>query len=126
MALIWRQYIPLGPQQALRALQRDAALRRRHAGTLRRGLPVKGHLPADRLYLLARHFAARHRRLASPRHNMAVEVNVGVMGISYSHTKQVHNQGDGRQARRQHDELQSQYLLDRARHGILSLNTART
>ena len=24
--------------------------------------------------------------------NMAVEVNVGVMGISYSHTKQVHNQ----------------------------------
>ena len=23
---------------------------------------------------------------------MAVEVNVGVMGISYSHTKQVHNQ----------------------------------
>ena len=34
--------------------------------------------------------------------------------------------GDGRQARRQHDELQSQYLLDRARHGILSLNTART
>ena len=24
--------------------------------------------------------------------NMAVEVNVGVMGISYTHTKQVHNQ----------------------------------
>lgn len=24
--------------------------------------------------------------------NMAVEVNVGVMGISYSHTKQAHNQ----------------------------------
>ena len=26
------------------------------------------------------------------RDNMAVEVNVGVMGISYTHTKQVHNQ----------------------------------
>ena len=30
--------------------------------------------------------------IAFATNNMAVEVNVGVMGISYSHTKQVHNQ----------------------------------
>ena len=30
--------------------------------------------------------------MAFATNNMAVEVNVGVMGISYTHTKQVHNQ----------------------------------
>lgn len=61
VAMIWRQYIPLGPQQAFRALQRDAALGRRYAGTLCQGLPGEGHLP-DGLYLLAGHLA----RVSSP------------------------------------------------------------
>lgn len=30
--------------------------------------------------------------MAFATNNMAVEVNVGVMGINYSHIKQVHNQ----------------------------------
>ena len=30
--------------------------------------------------------------MAFATNNMAVEVNVGVMGINYSHVKQVHNQ----------------------------------
>lgn len=30
--------------------------------------------------------------MAFATNNMAVEVNVGVMGISYTHAKQVHNQ----------------------------------
>ena len=113
---------PAGPQQAFRALQRDAALGRRYAGTLCQGLPGEGHLP-DGLYLLAGHLAGYHR-LRHEQHGRRGQRRRD------GHQLQPHQAGtqpgDGRPTRRQHDELQSQYLLDRARHGILSLHTART
>ena len=65
-AAIWRQYIPLG----------------------RNDSPVKGTYETG--YTLS--LGISPGIVAFATNNMAVEVNVGVMGISYTHTKQVHNQ----------------------------------
>ena len=70
-AAIWRQYIPLGRNKRF-ALFNEMSLAA--GGT-------QARFANDSPGIVA--FATN---------NMAVEVNVGVMGISYTHTKQVHNQ----------------------------------
>ena len=77
VAVIWRQYIPLGRNKRF-ALFNEMQLS--GGGTQARfakDSPVKGTYETGYTFSLG---------------NMAVEVNVGVMGITYTHTKQVHNQ----------------------------------
>ena len=113
VAVIWRQYIPLGRNKRF-ALFNEMQLS--GGGTQARfakDSPVKGTYETGYTFSLG----VSPGIVAFATNNMAVEVNVGVMGITYTHTKQ---------ARRQHDELQGQHLLDRTRYGILSLKSAST
>ena len=84
VAVIWRQYIPLGRNKRF-ALFNEMQLS--GGGTQARfakDSPVKGTYETGYTFSLG--------IVAFATNNMAVEVNVGVMGITYTHTKQVHNQ----------------------------------
>jgi len=88
VAAIWRQYIPLGRNKRF-ALFNETQLS--VGGTQARftnDSPVKGTYETG--YTLS--LGISPGIVAFATNNMAVEVNVGVMGISYTHTKQVHNQ----------------------------------
>ena len=88
VAAIWRQYIPLGRNKRF-ALFNETQLS--VGGTQARftnDSPVKGTYETG--YTLS--LGISPGVVAFATNNMAVEVNVGVMGISYTHTKQVHNQ----------------------------------
>lgn len=87
-AVIWRQYIPLGKSKRF-ALFNEMQLSA--GGTEARfanDSPVKGTYETG--YSLS--LGISPGIIAFATNNMAIEVNVGVMGISYSNTKQVHNQ----------------------------------
>lgn len=87
-AVIWRQYIPLGRSKRF-ALFNEMQLSA--GGTQARfanDSPVKGTYETG--YTLS--LGLSPGIIAFATNNMAVEVNVGVMGISYTNTKQVHNQ----------------------------------
>ena len=88
VAAIWRQYIPLGRNKRF-ALFNEMQLS--GGGTQARfakDSPVKGTYQTGYTFSLG----ISPGIIAFATNNMAVEVNVGVMGISYTHTKQVHNQ----------------------------------
>ena len=88
VAAIWRQYIPLGRNKRF-ALFNETQLS--VGGTQARftnDSPVKGTYETG--YTLS--LGISPGIVAFATNNMAVEVNVGVMGISCTHTKQVHNQ----------------------------------
>ena len=88
VSAIWRQYIPLGRNKRF-ALFNETQLS--VGGTQARftnDSPVKGTYETG--YTLS--LGISPGIVAFATNNMAVEVNVGVMGISYTHTKQVHNQ----------------------------------
>ena len=87
-AAIWRQYIPLGRNKRF-ALFNEMSLSA--GGTQARfanDSPVKGTYETG--YTLS--LGISPGIVAFATNNMAVEVNVGVMGITYNHAKQVHNQ----------------------------------
>ncbi len=78
-----------GTQQTLRAVQRNVSSS--GGGTQARfanDSPVKGTYETGYTFSLG----VSPGIVAFATNNMAVEVNVGVMGITYTHTKQVHNQ----------------------------------
>ena len=88
VAVIWRQYIPLGRNKRF-ALFNEMQLS--GGGTQARfakDSPVKGTYETGYTFSLG----ISPGIVAFATNNMAVEVNVGVMGISYNHVKQVHNQ----------------------------------
>ena len=88
VAAIWRQYIPLGRNKRF-ALFNEMSLA--GGGTEARfanGSPVKGTYETG--YTLS--LGISPGIIAFATNNMAVEVNVGVMGITFNHTEQVHNQ----------------------------------
>ena len=88
VAVIWRQYIPLGRNKRF-ALFNEMQLS--GGGTQARfakDSPVKGTYETGYTFSLG----ISPGIVAFATNNMAVEVNVGVMGITYTHTKQVHNQ----------------------------------
>ena len=88
VAVIWRQYIPLGRNKRF-ALFNEMQLS--GGGTQARfakDSPVKGTYETGYTFSLG----VSPGIVAFATNNMAVEVNVGVMGITYTHTKQVHNQ----------------------------------
>ena len=88
VAFSWRQYIPLGKSKRF-ALFNEMQLgaggtQSKFAG----GQPVKGTYETG--YTLS--LGVSPGLVAFATNNVAIEVNVGVMGISYSSVKQVHNQ----------------------------------
>lgn len=88
VAAIWRQYIPLGRNKRF-ALFNEMQLA--GGGTQARfayDSPVKGTYETGYTFSLG----ISPGIIAFATNNMAVEVNVGVMGLTYSRTKQVHNQ----------------------------------
>ena len=88
VAAIWRQYIPLGRNKRF-ALFNEMSLA--GGGTEARfanGSPVKGTYQTGYTFSLG----ISPGIIAFATNNMAVEVNVGVMGITFNHTEQVHNQ----------------------------------
>lgn len=88
IAAVWRQYIPLGRNKRF-ALFNEVQLS--GGGTQARfayDSPVKGTYETGYTFSLG----ISPGIIAFATNNMAVEVNVGVMGLSYSNTKQVHNQ----------------------------------
>ncbi len=88
VAFTWRQYIPLGKSKRF-ALFNEMQLGA--GGTQSKfanGQPVKGTYETG--YTLS--LGVSPGLVAFATNNVAVEVNVGVMGISYSSVKQVHNQ----------------------------------
>lgn len=88
VAAIWRQYIPLGHSKRF-ALFNEMQLG--VGGTQSKfaaGQPVKGTYESG--YTLS--LGISPGLMAFATNDVAIEVNVGVMGISYAHVKQVHNQ----------------------------------
>ena len=87
-AIFWRQYIPLGGSRRF-AIFTDMQLAA--GGTQAKfamDQPVKGTYETG--YRLS--LGVLPGLVAFATNNMAIEVSVGVMGINYSNTKQVHNQ----------------------------------
>lgn len=85
---IWRQYIPLGANRRFalfNEMQLSAGASRSKFAT---DSPVRGTFSKSFDIGLG----INPGIIAFASNVMAVEVNVGVMGIQYSHTKQVHNQ----------------------------------
>ena len=87
-AVTWRNYIPLGKSKRF-AIFTDMQL---SAGGIQgkyaEGQPVRGTYETG--YSLG--LGISPGLVAFATNNMAIEVSVGVMGISYSHLRQVHNQ----------------------------------
>ena len=88
ISAIWRQYIPLGRSKRFALFNETQLSVGGSQARFANDSPVKGTYETG--YSLSLGFSPGIVAFAT--NNMAVEVNVGVMGISYSHTKQVHNQ----------------------------------
>ncbi len=86
-AIIWRQYIPLGNSKRFAIFNEVQLTGGGSQAKFANDSPVKG------TYQTGYHFSLGLAPgiVAFATNNMAVEVNVGVMGISYSHFDQVHN-----------------------------------
>ncbi len=87
-AVIWRQYIPLGRNKRFALFNEMSLSAGGTQAKFANDAPVKGTY--ERGYTVA--LGVSPGIIAFATNNMAVEVNVGVMGISYSSTEQVHNQ----------------------------------
>ena len=88
VAAIWRQYIPLGRNKRFALFNETQLSVGGRQARFTNDSPVKGTYETG--YTLS--LGISPGIVAFATNNMAVEVNVGVMGISYTHTKQVHNQ----------------------------------
>lgn len=87
-AVIWRQYIPLGRSKRFAIFTEMQLAAGGTQAKFAMDQPVKGTYQTG--YKLA--LGVSPGMVAFATNNMAVEVSVGVMGINYSSTKQVHNQ----------------------------------
>lgn len=87
-AVVWRNYIPLGQSKRF-ALFTDVQFAAGGIqGKYAEGQPVRGTY--EKGYSLG--LGVTPGIVAFATNNMAIEVTVGVMGVSYSHLDQVHNQ----------------------------------
>jgi len=85
---IWRQYIPLGKSKRFAIFNEVQLSYGATQGRFANDYPVKGTYETG--YNLS--LGVSPGIVAFATNNMAVEVNVGVMGISYQNVKQTHNQ----------------------------------
>lgn len=87
-SFIWRQYIPLGRSKRFALFNETSLSVGGIQSKFANDSPVKGTYQTG--YEVG--IGISPGIVAFATNNMAVEVNVGVMGINYSHIKQVHNQ----------------------------------
>lgn len=85
---IWRQYIPLGRNKRFALFNEVQLTAGASQAKFANDSPVTGTYQTG--YNLS--LGISPGIIAFATNNMAVEVNVGVMGITYNHVKQVHNQ----------------------------------
>lgn len=87
-AFIWRQFIPLGRSKRFALFNEMSLGFGTSRGRFANDSPVKGTYEKGFNWSLG----ISPGIVAFATNNMAVEVNVGVMGITYNSTEQVHNQ----------------------------------
>ena len=87
-SVIWRQYIPLGNSKRFALFNEMQLSGGGSQAKFANDSPVKGTYQTG--YSIS--LGISPGIVAFATNNMAVEVNVGVMGISYNHIDQVHNQ----------------------------------
>ena len=88
VAAIWRQYIPLGRNKRFALYNEMSLAAGGSEARFANGSPVKGTYQKG----YSASLGISPGIIAFATNNMAVEVNVGVMGITFDHTEQVHNQ----------------------------------
>lgn len=88
VAASWRQYIPLGASKRFAVFTEVQLGAGGTQSVFAAGQPVKGTYETG--YTLS--LGVSPGLLAFATNNVAIEVNVGVMGISYTDVRQVHNQ----------------------------------
>ncbi len=87
-AVVWRQYIPLGRSKRFALFNEMQLSAGATQARFANDSPVKGTYQSG--YKLS--LGITPGIVAFVTNTMAVEINVGVMGINYNHVKQVHNQ----------------------------------
>lgn len=88
IAAIWRQYIPLGKNQRLGLFAEFQLSAGSGQSKFAEGSPIRGTFSESINVALG----VNPGIVAFITNNMALEINVGMLGIGYSKTKQVHNQ----------------------------------
>ncbi len=88
VAATWRQYIPIGRSRRFALFNEMQLACGGVQAKFANDSPVKGTYETGYTFSLGMSPGI----VAFATNNMAVEVNVGVMGITYTNTKQVHNQ----------------------------------
>ena len=88
VAAIWRAYIPLGKSKRFALFNEMQLGGGGITSRFANDQPVKGTYETGYSFSLG----ISPGIVAFATNNMAVEVNVGVLGLSYTHVKQVHNQ----------------------------------
>lgn len=87
-AVIWRQYVPFGNSKRFALFTEMQLGMGGSQAKFAADTPVRGTYETGFLMSLG----VSPGLVAFATNNMAIEVNVGVMGITYNHVKQVHNQ----------------------------------
>ncbi|MEG2772316.1 MAG: hypothetical protein RR960_08250, partial [Alistipes sp.] len=88
VAAIWRQYIPLGRNKRFALFNEVQLAVGGTTGKFANDSPVKGTYESGFEISLG----VSPGIVAFATNNMAIELNIGVMGLSYSSVEQVHNQ----------------------------------
>ena len=88
VAAIWRQYIPLGRNKRLALFAEFQLAMGGSESKFAEGQPIRGTYAKGFNVSLG----ANPGVVAFITNNMALELNIGVLGLGYSHSKQVHNQ----------------------------------
>ncbi len=88
LAAIWRQYIPLGRNKRFALFNEMSLTLGGHQSKFAADNPVRGTYETGTSIALG----VSPGLIAFATNTMAVEVNIGVMGISYTHSRQVKNQ----------------------------------
>lgn len=87
-AAIWRQYIPIGQNKRFAFFNEMQLGFGATQAKLAGGFPVRGTYETG----FSLSLGVSPGLVAFATNNLAFELNIGVMGISYNHTKQIHNQ----------------------------------
>jgi hypothetical protein len=88
VAAIWRQYIPLGRNRRIALFAEFQVAMGGSESKFAEGSPIRGTYSKG--FDLS--IGANPGVVAFITNNMALELNVGMLGLGYSHNKQVHNQ----------------------------------
>lgn len=88
VAAIWRQYIPLGYNKRIGLFAEFQLAAGGSQSKFAEGQPIRGTYAKGFDISLG----VNPGVVAFITNNMALELNIGVLGLGYSHTKQIHNQ----------------------------------